>query len=77
MEDRIINLPNRYEQIFEETKKLKFDQLSDVKAGSLLATLSASKPKGSFLELGTGSGLSTAWILRGMDASSTPKNNRF
>ena len=40
-------------------------------AGSLVATLAATKPKGSFLELGTGSGLSTAWLLEGMDASST------
>jgi len=73
MKDSISNFPNGYEQIFEETKKIKFNQLSDLKAGSLLSTLSASKPKGSFLELGTGSGLSTAWILQGMDANSTLK----
>ena len=77
MKDSILNFPNGYEQIFEETKKINFDQLSDLKAGSLLATLSASKPKGSFLELGTGSGLSTAWILRGMDANSTLKTIDF
>jgi predicted O-methyltransferase YrrM len=33
--------------------------------------LAASKPAGKFLELGTGTGLSTAWILDGMDFSST------
>jgi len=39
--------------------------------GSLLATLCAAKPQGRFLELGTGSGLSTAWMLHGMDSLST------
>jgi len=40
---------------------------SDSKTGSLLRTLAASKPAGAFLELGTGTGLSSAWILDGMD----------
>jgi predicted O-methyltransferase YrrM len=33
--------------------------------------LAASKPNGRFLELGTGTGISTAWLLSGMDAGST------
>jgi len=40
---------------------------SDLLTGSLLGTLAASKPGGNFLEMGTGTGLSTAWILHGMD----------
>ena len=40
---------------------------SDPLTGSLLRTLAASKPGGKFLELGTGTGLSTSWILDGMD----------
>lgn len=44
---------------------------SDVLTCSLLRTLAASKPSGKFLELGTGTGLSTAWILDGMDHEST------
>jgi len=28
------------------------------------------KPAGRFLELGTGTGIATAWLLEGMDASS-------
>jgi predicted O-methyltransferase YrrM len=36
-----------------------------------LRTLAASKPSGKFLELGTGTGLSTSWILDGMDSNST------
>ena len=44
---------------------------SDPLTCSLLRTLAASKPAGKFLELGTGTGLSTAWILDGMDNAST------
>jgi predicted O-methyltransferase YrrM len=33
--------------------------------------LAASKPGGRFLELGTGTGIGTAWIFSGMDAAST------
>jgi predicted O-methyltransferase YrrM len=38
---------------------------------SLLRTLAATKPAARFLELGSGSGLSTAWLLDGMDAASS------
>ena len=47
-----------------------FEQKSDRKVGALLATLCASKPNGTFLELGTGCGLSTVWMAKGMDAMS-------
>lgn len=43
---------------------------SDPLTCSLLRTLASSKPSGKFLELGTGTGLSTAWILDGMDNES-------
>jgi predicted O-methyltransferase YrrM/precorrin-2 methylase len=41
---------------------------SDARTGALLRTLAASKPGGRLLELGTGIGLGTAWLLDGMDA---------
>jgi len=44
---------------------------SEERTGALLRTLAASKPGGEFLELGTGTGISTAWILDGMDADAT------
>jgi predicted O-methyltransferase YrrM len=40
---------------------------SDSRVGALLRTLAASKPGGRFLELGTGLGFGTAWLLHGMD----------
>ena len=48
-----------------------FTMASEPKVGSLLAALAASKPGGRFLELGTGTGHGTAWLLAGMDATST------
>lgn len=64
-------LPKAYINILEATKNLGFTMASDVLTGSLLRTLAAAKPAGKFLELGTGTGLSTAWILDGMDATSS------
>lgn len=44
---------------------------SEPRTGSFLRTLAALKPGGRLLELGTGTGLGTAWHLDGMDATST------
>ena len=44
-----------------------FTRSSDLLTGSLLRTLAASKPAGEILELGTGVGMGTAWLLAGMD----------
>ncbi|MCZ4221732.1 O-methyltransferase [Pedobacter rhodius] len=63
--------PATYRQINDATKASGFDMASDVLTCSLLRTLATSKPSGNFLELGTGTGLSTSWILDGMDESST------
>jgi len=71
MKDNIDIFPNALPNILKQTQQTGFDQLSDPQLGPLLSTLSASKPGGRFLELGTGSGLSTAWLLQGMDADST------
>lgn len=63
--------PKGYLEIDEATKGSGFTMASDVLTCSLLRTLAATKPAGKFLELGTGTGLSTAWILDGMDAASS------
>jgi predicted O-methyltransferase YrrM len=62
-------LPKAYVSIDAATKESGFTMASDIHTCSLLKTLAASKPGGDFLELGTGTGLSTAWILDGMDAN--------
>src|SRR5690606_5007946 len=63
--------PAAYRTIAEETARLGFTMPSEIQTCALLRTLAAAKPRGSFLELGTGSGLATAWILDGMDTHST------
>jgi predicted O-methyltransferase YrrM len=65
------SLPAAYAAIDEATKASGFTMASDILTCSMLRTLAASKPGGRFLELGTGTGLSTSWILDGMDADST------
>jgi predicted O-methyltransferase YrrM len=63
-------LPKTYLEIQKATKKSGFTMASDLSACSFLRTLASTKPGGKFLELGTGTGLSTAWILEGMDQTS-------
>ena len=43
---------------------------TDLMAGELIQTLISSKINGVFLELGTVMGISTAWMLNGMDEES-------
>ncbi len=63
--------PAAYASIKLATEEQGFTMPSELLTCSLLCTLAASKPNSNFLELGTGTGLSTAWILEGMDATST------
>ena len=65
-----IQFPSLLNAILEGTKGIGFTMGSEPKTGSLLRTLAASKPSGRFLEIGTGTGLGTAWLLSGMDANS-------
>ena len=71
MKDTVEDFPAGFQEILEATNNIEFDQLSDPLLGLLLSTLATTKSGGRFLELGTGSGLSTAWILQGMDANSS------
>jgi predicted O-methyltransferase YrrM len=62
--------PKAYRELEVKTKESGFTMASDILTCSLLRTLAASKPAGRFLELGTGTGLATSWILDGMDENS-------
>jgi len=70
-DDLTSTIPEAYSNILRETEMAGFTMASDIKTCSLLRTLAATKPNGAFLELGTGTGLSTAWILDGMNENST------
>jgi predicted O-methyltransferase YrrM len=66
----IAHVPTALDAIRSDTEAIGFTMASEPKTGSLLRTLAASKPAGRFLELGTGTGIGTAWLLAGMDAQS-------
>jgi predicted O-methyltransferase YrrM len=66
-----LNPPSRLKDIEEATQAIRFAMASDQLTGSLLRTLATTKPAATFLELGTGTGMGTAWLLDGMDSRST------
>ena len=79
-DDIFLDIPVQYESIAKATKAMQFNMASDLYTGSLLKTLIASKPAGRFLELGTGSGLATSWMIDGLDKDArltTVENNEL
>jgi predicted O-methyltransferase YrrM len=62
--------PKNVAAIWADTRAAGFTMASEPLTCSLLRTLAASKPSARFLELGSGTGLSTAWLLDGMDSGS-------
>lgn len=70
IEQQNLNPPPALAQILRESEALNFSMASDLLTGSLLRTLAATKSAGTFLEIGTGTGLATAWLIGGMDQES-------
>lgn len=70
IDDAIRRVPAVIRSIQEDSDALGFTMASEPRTGALLGALAASKPGGRFLELGTGTGLGTAWLLSGMDEAS-------
>lgn len=70
-DNEMIRTPAALNGILKDAEALGFNMASEAKVGALLAALAASKPAGRFLELGTGTGHGAAWLLSGMDRSST------
>jgi predicted O-methyltransferase YrrM len=64
-------LPPAVAAIQADTAAMGFKMASTDATGRMLRTLVAGKPGGRILELGTGTGLATAWLLDGMDAAAT------
>jgi len=55
--------------ILRDGARVGFRLASEPRTGALLRVLAGSKPGGRLLELGTGTGVATAWLLAGMDAA--------
>ena len=66
-DDVFFPAPARLPLILAEGEALGFHAASEPRTGALLRVLAASKPGGRLLELGTGTGVGTAWLLSGMD----------
>jgi predicted O-methyltransferase YrrM len=66
MDQAVQQIPRVYGALVKKSNELGFSMPSDIHIGALLKTLVASKPKGNFLELGTGIGLSLSWMIDGM-----------
>jgi predicted O-methyltransferase YrrM len=62
--------PSALQEIEAATKMAGWTRVSGSLTGSLLRVLAASKAGGSLLELGTGTGVGSAWIASGMDETS-------
>lgn len=67
MDEQPQHTPSVLDRLLVESRKLGFAMASEPLTGSFLRTLAASKPGGSLAELGTGTGVGTAWLLAGMD----------
>ncbi|MEM9324251.1 MAG: class I SAM-dependent methyltransferase [Bacteroidota bacterium] len=67
---QIKDTPEVYGALEAKCAEIGFTMPSDVFIGTLLKSLIASKPNSNILELGTGIGLSLAWMIEGLDAQS-------
>jgi predicted O-methyltransferase YrrM len=65
-EDNTAAAPAAWREIDARSRALGFDMPSEAGTGAMLRLLAAAKPDGRLLELGTGTGLATAWLLDGM-----------
>ena len=54
-------------RLLARTRELGFQGWSWPQVGALLRTMAATKPGGKLLEIGTGTGVGTCWLLDGMD----------
>jgi predicted O-methyltransferase YrrM len=61
--------PKLLEAIMAETRKIDFQSWCWPPVGALLRVMAALKPGGRLLEIGTGTGVGTCWLLDGMDAA--------
>jgi len=69
-DNEIPRRPKALDAIQADSERIGFGFASEERTGALLSAIAASKPGGRFLELGTGVGHGTAWILEGSDRPS-------
>lgn len=67
----ILDRPKILSTIERQSQEIGFTMPSDIYIGTLLKTMIAARPQSRLLELGTGIGLSLAWMVEGMDSRSS------
>ena len=70
MDDTPHTFPTALPALRAAAREAGFTMSCEERTGSLLAVLAAARPGGRILELGTGVGEGTAWLLSGMDGAS-------
>lgn len=65
-QSHIKDIPKLYRNIQSKAKEIGFTMPSDLYIGSFLKTLISSRINGNILEIGTGAGLSLAWMVDGL-----------
>ncbi|MFE4963079.1 O-methyltransferase [Streptomyces sp. NPDC056660] len=70
MDDTPSTFPTALPALRVAAREAGFTRSCEERTGSLLAVLAAARPGGRILELGTGVGEGTAWLLSGMDGAS-------
>src|ERR1044071_4764335 len=66
--DEPVAMPAVVPSMYRDSADIGFALASEPRTGALLRALAATKPGGRLLEMGTGTGIGTAWLLHGMDA---------
>src|SRR3979411_112757 len=61
--------PKPLDAIMAATREIGFQNWCWPQVGALLRVMAALKPGGRLLEIGTGTGVGTSWLLDGMNAS--------
>ena len=61
--------PPSLEAIITDTRRIGFQSWCWPQVGALLRVMATLKPGGRLLEIGTGTGVGTCWLLDGMDAA--------
>jgi len=70
-DDNTATTPATWREIDARSRALGFDMPSEAGTGAMLRLLAATKAGGRLLELGTGTGLATAWLLEGMGSDAS------
>ena len=68
-DSELTRTPDAFDALVRDTEASGFAMASEPRVGAFLAALAATKPGGRLLELGTGTGHGSAWLLSGMDST--------